>query len=84
MPAHNGHDRQSNPWNSEVTPGSDSEALIGHEQKPLKQMRAMQACQAIIAGNTTLLSTDRERFKWLNGMTPEGGNVPVQRSGDPR
>jgi hypothetical protein len=49
------------------------------------RMKAMSVYQIITAENATLvLSTNRKRFKWLNGMTPEGGNVPIQRSGDPR
>jgi membrane protease subunit HflC len=39
--------------------------------------RTMQAYQAIIAENTTLvLSTDSDLFKFLKGMSPDGAGVP--------
>jgi len=47
--------------------------------------RTMQAYKSIIAENTTLvLSTDSDLFKFLKGITPKGGVVPAQRSGDTR
>jgi modulator of FtsH protease HflC len=47
--------------------------------------RTMQAYKSIIAENTTLvLSTDSDLFKFLKGLTPKGGIVPAQRSGDTR
>jgi membrane protease subunit HflC len=40
--------------------------------------RTMQAYQAIIAENTTLvLSTDSDLFKFLKGMSPDGAGVPL-------
>ncbi|MDA0748730.1 MAG: protease modulator HflC [bacterium] len=43
--------------------------------------RTMQAYKSIIADNTTLvLSTDSDLFKFLKGMSPDGGNFP-RRSG---
>jgi membrane protease subunit HflC len=43
--------------------------------------RTMQAYQAIIAENTTLvLSTDSDLFKFLKGMSPEGARVPLERT----
>ena len=45
----------------------------------------MQAYKSIIPENTTLvLSTDSDLFKFLKGLTPKGGIVPAQRSGDTR
>lgn len=42
--------------------------------------RTMQAYQAMISNNTTLvLSTDSDLFKFLKGMAPEG---EIERSGD--
>ena len=47
--------------------------------------RTMLAYKSIIAENTTLvLSTDSDLFKFLKGITPKGGVVPAQRSGDTR
>jgi len=47
--------------------------------------RTMQAYKSIIAENTTLvLSTDSDLFKFLKGITPKGGVVQAQRSGDAR
>jgi membrane protease subunit HflC len=41
--------------------------------------RTMQAYEAIIAENTTLLlSTDSDLFKFLKGMSPDDGRVPPQ------
>jgi membrane protease subunit HflC len=41
--------------------------------------RTMQAYQAIIADNTTLvLSTDSDLFKFLKGMSPDGEPIPAQ------
>ena len=41
--------------------------------------RTMQAYDAIIAENTTLLlSTDSDLFKFLKGMSPDDGRVPPQ------
>ena len=43
--------------------------------------RTMQAYQAIIAENTTLvLSTDSDLFKFLKGMSPDGAGVPLERT----
>ena len=43
--------------------------------------RTMQAYQAIIAENTTLvLSTDSDLFKFLKGMSPDGAQVPLERT----
>ena len=47
--------------------------------------RTMQAYKSIIGENTTLmLSTDSDLFKFLKGITPKGGVVQAQRSGDAR
>src|SRR6266571_2813195 len=47
--------------------------------------RTMQSYKSIIADNTTLvLSTGSDLFKFLKGMTPDGGIVPAQRSGGNR
>ena len=48
-------------------------------------VRTMQAYKAIIAENTTLvLSTDSDLFKFMKGMSPDGGTVPRQGFGDNR
>jgi membrane protease subunit HflC len=45
--------------------------------------RTMQSYKSIIGANTTLvLSTRSDLFKFLEGMTPEGNRVSVQRSRD--
>jgi membrane protease subunit HflC len=45
--------------------------------------RTMQSYKSIIGTNSTLvLSTRSDLFKFLEGMTPEGNRVPVQRSRD--
>jgi membrane protease subunit HflC len=45
--------------------------------------RTMQSYKSIIGANSTLvLSTRSDLFKFLEGMTPEGNRVPVQRSRD--
>jgi modulator of FtsH protease HflC len=45
--------------------------------------RTLQSYKSIIGTNTTLvLSTRSDLFKFLEGMTPEGNRVPVQRSRD--
>jgi len=48
--------------------------------------RTMQSYKSIIAENTTLvLSTDSDLFKFLKGMSPDGGSVPARvTAGDPR
>src|SRR6476469_1091727 len=47
--------------------------------------RTMLAYKSIIAENTTLvLSTESDLFKFLKGITPKGGVVQAQRSGDAR
>ena len=47
--------------------------------------RTMQAYKAIITEDTTLvLSTDSDLFKFLKGMTPDGGALPGRRSGESR
>jgi membrane protease subunit HflC len=47
--------------------------------------RTMQAYQAIIAENTTLvLSTDSDLFKFLKGMSPDGAGVPLERTDEVR
>jgi len=47
--------------------------------------RTMQSYKSIIGANTTLvLSTRSDLFKFLEGVTPEGNRVSVQRSGDKR
>ncbi len=47
--------------------------------------RTMQSYKSIIAENTTLvLSTGSDLFKFLKGMSPDGGVVPAQRFGDNR
>lgn len=47
--------------------------------------RTMQAYKAIITEDTTLvLSTDSDLFKFLKGMTPDGGALPGPRSGESR
>ena len=47
--------------------------------------RTMQSYKSIIAENTTLvLSTGSDLFKFLKGMSPDGGIVPAPRSGDTR
>jgi membrane protease subunit HflC len=47
--------------------------------------RSMQSYKSIIGANTTLvLSTRSDLFKFLEGVTPEGNRVSVQRSGDKR
>ena len=47
--------------------------------------RTMQAYQAIIAENTTLvLSTDSDLFKFLKGMSPDGAALPLERTGEVR
>ena len=47
--------------------------------------RTMQSYKSIIGANTILvLSTRSDLFKFLEGVTPEGQRVPVQRSGDQR
>ncbi len=54
-------------------------------QKRKEFTRTMQAYKSIIAENTTLvLSTDSDLFKFLTDITPKGGVVPAQRSGDTR
>ena len=43
--------------------------------------RTMQSFESIIAENTTLvLSTDSDLFKFLKGMSPDDGVVPIQLS----
>ena len=43
--------------------------------------RTMQSFKSIIAENTTLvLSTDSDLFKFLKGMSPDDGVVPIQLS----
>jgi modulator of FtsH protease HflC len=45
--------------------------------------RTMQSYKSIIGANSTLvLSTRSDLFKFLEGMSPEGNRVPVQRSRD--
>ena len=47
--------------------------------------RTMQSYKSIIAENTTLvLSTDSDLFKFLKGMTPNGGVAPAPRPSDNR
>jgi len=47
--------------------------------------RTMQSYKSIIGANTTLvLSTRSDLFKFLEGVTPEGNRVSVQRSVDKR
>jgi membrane protease subunit HflC len=47
--------------------------------------RTMQAYKSIITDDTTLvLSTDSDLFKFLKGMTPDGGALPGPRSGESR
>jgi len=41
----------------------------------------MQSYKSIIGANSTLvLSTRSDLFKFLEGMTPDGNHVPIQRS----
>ena len=47
--------------------------------------RTMQSYKSIIGENTTLvLSTGSDLFKFLEGVTPDGSRVSVQRSRDKR